>query len=58
MIKPQLNEFGLGLKIGDTEEQLDQKEQRPRCERVVPGIGSILVILARDRKSTRLNSSH
>ena len=26
LIKPQLNEFCLGLKIGDTEEQLDQKE--------------------------------
>lgn len=30
LIKPQLNEFCLGLKIGDTKEQLDQKEQRPR----------------------------
>lgn len=32
LIKPQLNEFCLGLKIGDTEEQLDQKEERPRSE--------------------------
>ena len=27
LIKPQLNKFCLGLKIGDTEKQLDQKEQ-------------------------------
>jgi hypothetical protein len=30
LIKPQLNEFCLGLKIGYTEEQLDQNNQRPR----------------------------
>ena len=30
LIKPQLNEFCLGLKIADTEEQLEQEHQRPR----------------------------
>ena len=30
LIKPQLNEFCLGLKISYTEEQLDQNNQRPR----------------------------
>ena len=30
LIKPQLNEFCLGLKVGYTEEQLDQNDQKPR----------------------------
>jgi hypothetical protein len=29
LIKPQLNEFCLGLKIGYTEKQLGQNNQRP-----------------------------